>query len=741
MAAQGAKLATGWLELTVSTAGAQKQITDTIVPNAGKAGEQAGQSLGAKLLGGLKQFAGPLAALGAGFAVGKVVKDAEESFMNLAGSVKAFQRVAGGSVEQVSGLRGAMQLSGVDTDKASGALTIFSKTLGNARGDAAKTAKLNQELGGSFLDAAGNVKPMSDILPGLADKFKSLPDGPERAALATQLFGRSGVQMLPFLSKGSEGIAELTDKAKSLGLTLDDTSMRVFADAKKSAREYQAATQGLSATLGQNLVPVLDGLQNVYRQALLPIIQSATSFLAAHREQFLKVGDSISQFAGVVGGVVSRVISAIAPMAGQLFSGFAGTFSKIGPLFTSLATSLGPVIGQVIKLAGSVSPLSLILSGLQPIIPALVGAVQTLVVALGPALMSVISALMPVFAQLAQIVSGILLQAVRLLVPIIVQLAQVLGPLLGTVIQALVPIITMLANVLSVIFTAVSPLITAIFQLIAPFLQLIPVLVSLIGPILTPLIQLLVALLQPILALVQPILSLLVPALTLVTQVLATVISWIVQAIAWFVRLVTGNQQAGAQFMAVWSNIMGFFGAVGAWFAGIWNGLVAGARNGWNQIVSFFQGIPGAILRIFVGAGTWLLSVGSQIVAGIRAGIQGAWNNLVSWFSGLFGNLIGIAKKILGIASPSTVFAEIGTNTMLGYAQGIADTTGVVQDAVTTALAIPANASAGNSTSSSSSTSGVVINNNVTTPPNEDPRILARGLGRELVSQLAGVTQ
>jgi hypothetical protein len=34
----------------------------------------------------------------------------------------------------------------------------------------------------------------------------------------------------------------------------------------------------------------------------------------------------------------------------------------------------------------------------------------------------------------------------------------------------------------------------------------------------------------------------------------------------------------------------------------------------------------------------------------------------------------------------------------------------------------------------------VQITNNITTPPNEDPRILARGIGRELVSQMAGVT-
>ncbi|MFJ4230115.1 hypothetical protein ACIPYV_21325, partial [Paenarthrobacter nicotinovorans] len=82
------------------------------------------------------------------------------------------------------------------------------------------------------------VKPMAEILPGLADKFKSMPDGAEKTALATQLFGRSGAQMLPFLNKGSEGIGQLTDKAKQMGLVIDDVSAKSFGAAKVSAREY-----------------------------------------------------------------------------------------------------------------------------------------------------------------------------------------------------------------------------------------------------------------------------------------------------------------------------------------------------------------------------------------------------------------------------------------------------------------------------------------------------------------------
>ncbi len=52
--------------------------------------------------------------------------------------------------------------------------------------------------------------------------------------------------------------------------------------------------------------------------------------------------------------------------------------------------------------------------------------------------------------------------------------------------------------------------------------------------------------------------------------------------------------------------------------------------------------------------------LGSNIIQGIRNGISKMWNNLKEWFKSLFGDLIGIAKKILGIKSPSKVFEKFG---------------------------------------------------------------------------------
>ena len=62
--------------------------------------------------------------------------------------------------------------------------------------------------------------------------------------------------------------------------------------------------------------------------------------------------------------------------------------------------------------------------------------------------------------------------------------------------------------------------------------------------------------------------------------------------------------------------------------------------------------------------------LGRNLVDGFKNGISRAWESLKTWFKNLFSDLIGIAKKILGIASPSKVFKKIGAFTADGFGEG-----------------------------------------------------------------------
>ena len=71
--------------------------------------------------------------------------------------------------------------------------------------------------------------------------------------------------------------------------------------------------------------------------------------------------------------------------------------------------------------------------------------------------------------------------------------------------------------------------------------------------------------------------------------------------------------------------------------------------------------------------------IGKDIVNGIWEGLKGVWNELSGWFSDAWDDLVGGVKDLLGIHSPSRVFAGIGKNMALGVGEGWEDEFGDIK--------------------------------------------------------------
>lgn len=112
--------------------------------------------------------------------------------------------------------------------------------------------------------------------------------------------------------------------------------------------------------------------------------------------------------------------------------------------------------------------------------------------------------------------------------------------------------------------------------------------------------------------------------------------------------------------------------------------LGTGLVNSIPRLIEYWKKIPKSIIDNFKNT-NWS-QLGTDLVNGFKNGISRAWSNLKSWFRGLFGDLIGIAKKILGIASPSKVFKKIGGFTAEGFGAGFEDEFAHVKDDMEDAL-------------------------------------------------------
>lgn len=137
-------------------------------------------------------------------------------------------------------------------------------------------------------------------------------------------------------------------------------------------------------------------------------------------------------------------------------------------------------------------------------------------------------------------------------------------------------------------------------------------------------------------------------------------------------------------------------------------GIITGIKNGAKNFSTLAGDVIKTLLDKFKEKVEKTKEIGSNIVAGIKEGIKKAWDNLKKWFEGLFDDIIGIAKKILGIQSPSKVFKEIGGFTAEGFGVGFDNAFKSVKKDVEDSLSFD-NVSIGIS-SSVKSKSGVVTN-------------------------------
>lgn len=274
----------------------------------------------------------------AGAAVVAFGKKSVDAYTDAAKESAMLARVTGLTVKESSRLRFAAEESGVEFNTLSTSTRIFSKNLVAAGSSTKKMADLTKQLGFSVKDAHGHLLPMSELLPKVADRFKSMPDGPEKTALAMKLFGRSGADMIKILNKGSEGLRELGQESDRTGNTLSNVDG--YKKTLQAQREFHAATQGLQVQLGAALFPILTQLALFLTTHVAPAIAAVTHFVTEHQAAISHIAPIIAIVVGAFAGLVGilKVVNSV--MAGVNLIMAANPFVLVAVALVALGVAL-----------------------------------------------------------------------------------------------------------------------------------------------------------------------------------------------------------------------------------------------------------------------------------------------------------------------------------------------------------------------------------------------------------------
>ena len=124
-----------------------------------------------------------------------------------------FSQINGIAVESLSSLGKAAKVEGMNLEEFSGSLVKLTRTIQDARSGAEGASDIFKAIG---LDPK-SFKDSEDALLQISSKFAGYADGLEKTALATELFGRSGAAMIPFLNQGAEGIQRVREETGLFG--------------------------------------------------------------------------------------------------------------------------------------------------------------------------------------------------------------------------------------------------------------------------------------------------------------------------------------------------------------------------------------------------------------------------------------------------------------------------------------------------------------------------------------------
>jgi len=246
---------------------------------------------------------GVLAGLGAALSLGALVA-AGKAALDTADNLSKLSQKTGISVESLSLLRPIAEQSGISLEGLAKGMQKLATAMVEAAGGGKEQIDVFSRLGVSVKDAAGQLRPTEDVLLDLADAFAVMPDGAEKSALAVKLFGKSGVELIPFLNQGRAGIEELKQKFKELGL-------EISGDTAKAAEKFNDTLDTVKQALSAIAMKVAE--------AALPALQSLADGLVkitSHGEEIMTVLRVLGEV--IVTVLAVRGVAAVAALGGAV---------------------------------------------------------------------------------------------------------------------------------------------------------------------------------------------------------------------------------------------------------------------------------------------------------------------------------------------------------------------------------------------------------------------------------------
>lgn len=225
-----------------------------------KVGTTGGKAFGIISAKSLTAVVSVTALVGAAKAAGDAFWNSTLAAANYGDEIAKASQKFGVGVGALSELRYAAELGDVSFEKLGIGLKKLAESTIEAQAGTKQYAEAFNRLGITVTDTHGILKSQQELMLEIADRFATMRDGAEKTALAVDIFGRSGADLIPMLNGGSAAIEEASDKAQRFGLVLSENAARSAEQFNDNLTDLQMMVTGFQSQLGSQTIPVFNAL-------------------------------------------------------------------------------------------------------------------------------------------------------------------------------------------------------------------------------------------------------------------------------------------------------------------------------------------------------------------------------------------------------------------------------------------------------------------------------------------------
>ena len=599
-----------------------------------------------------KACAAAIAAIGtAAVAAGKALWDMANKTAEYGDEIEKNSQKVGLSYESYQKWDYAMKVCGTEMSSCTNGLKTLTNTFDDAINGSASATEKFERLGLSMEDLQGLSR--EDLFATVVTALQGVEDETEKAALANDMFGKSGQELLPLFNLTEEELQGLMDECEAYGMVMSDDAVNASAAFEDSLTKLKGTLTGLKNAIAGEMLPALTMIMDGFSDLIAGNDEAADKIGKGMEGLIRSITDMIPKFTKLITTIAQAVLKCAPEIISALAKGILDAIPELMPVvmqvITDLVSAMLDLLPQIVE-AGMQIIASLIL-GIAEALPTLIPQIVEIVVQI---VQTIIDNLPLIMDAALQLVTG-LAQGILDAIPVLIDaLPELILSIINFILESIPQIIDAGIKLLTSLVEALPTIIQKIVQAIPKIIDgIIKAVINAIPQIIDAGIKLLVALIQA-----------LPEIITTIVQAIPEIVGGIVDA---FIGNIDKIIMAGVDlFIALIENLPTIITEIVKAVPKIVEGIV----NAFGSLVGKMVEAGANLLR-----GLW---------NGIKSMVSWLWDKVKDWAGGLVRGI----KNLLGIHSPSKVFANIGENMGLGLGEGFVDAMSDVekdmQDAIPT---------------------------------------------------------